>query len=764
MKRTQNEIRKAIARAVAAGALGLMSLSALAEESAEGEAGDAGAVQVLDKIMVIGNPANVEDMPGSAHVVTKEEIRRQSYDDVNRVLHQVPGIYVREEDGFGLFPNISLRGVDTTRSAKVTLMEDGVLMAPAPYSAPAAYYAPTVGRMSGLEVLKGSSQIQYGPHITGGVVNYLSTPIPLKSTVYVKSLVGSFNELRSHLYAGNTVATGAGQLGFLVEGYFRRNDGFKTIDETADFRDGDDTGFLKKDRMIKLSWEPATDVYQRLEFKYGNNDLDANETYLGLSEADFEDDPLRRYAASRFDNMRSDQKNTYLRYVLAPNDDLDIVATLYATEFQRNWYKLKDLRDLPSASKMGLSAALAGAGGGEGLACLEGELACTLRVRANNREYESRGIESALYYRFATGRVEHELNLGVRLHRDQVRRFQWDDDYAQAANGTITDMNPGTPGDAGDRLQRTEALAVYVQDTIEAGRWTLVPGVRYERLDQLYEQPKGSEVGDNRMSLAGGGLGFTYRFSERWTGFGGVHRGFSPPSPKGAVKAGLKEETSTAYELGGRYTDAQRALAAEATAFYTLFEDLIVVDNIGGAGTGDDENFGEALAYGLEFATRYDAGLHHQWRLRNPWSLSLTYTKAEQRNDARSTDPESIFSFGKKGNALPYVPEWQFTLGTGLEAAHWGVHATGTYVDETFTSASNVSDQVNGNGDPDARFGKTDSFFVTDLSAFYRPREGVKVFAGVQNLFDETYIVSRQPHGPRPGLPRFVYAGVEMKL
>ena len=116
-------------------ALGLAIPAGAADEDANTDA-DA---KVLDKVMIIGNPANIEDMPGSAQVVTTEEIRQQNYDDVNRVLRKVPGVYVREEDGFGLFPNISLRGVDTTRNAKVTVMEDGVLMAPASYSAPAAY-------------------------------------------------------------------------------------------------------------------------------------------------------------------------------------------------------------------------------------------------------------------------------------------------------------------------------------------------------------------------------------------------------------------------------------------------------------------------------------------------------------------------------------------------------------------------------------------------------------------------------------------------
>ncbi len=745
--------------------LGVVLVLALAQSSRadDGEEGRDSGGSILEKVMVVGNPADLEKVPGAAYVVTEEEIRQQNYDDVNRVLRKVPGIYLREEDGFGLFPNISLRGVDTTRSAKVTIMEDGVLMAPAPYSAPAAYYVPTVGRMSGLEVLKGSSQIKYGPHITGGVINYLSTSIPLKETAYMKSSFGSFSELRTHAYAGTTFDTKAGQLGFLAEGYFRQNQGFKTIDETADFRDGDDTGFIKKDMMFKISWEPDTAIYQRLEFKYGRNELDANETYLGLSELDFKADPLRRYAASRFDNIKTEQNNSYLRYAVSPTDNLDIISTLYWTDLKRNWYKLKDLREV-NGNKIGLSAALAGAQNGEGLDCLKGAMDCTLRVRANNREYSARGIESVTYYRFGSDAVQHEISAGVRLHEDQVRRFQWDDDYTQEANGTISSMDPGVPGGAGDRLQQTKALALFIQDTIKAGRWRLTPGVRYEMLDQTYESPKGTSRGENSMNMTAGGIGVAYEFNDSWTGFGGIHRGFSPPSPKGAVTKNLEEETSTAFEVGARYANRNQALAAEAVLFYTSFKDLIVVDNIGGAGSGDDENFGEATAYGIELAAQYDAGIVSGWGVRNPWFMSMTYTNAEQRNDARSTDADSIFSFGKKGNKVPYIPELQLSLGTGIESDRWGAFISGSYVSETYTSANNVENQLNGNGDPDSRFGKTDSYFVTDISAFYRVTDTIKLFGGVQNLFDDEYVVSRQPHGPRPGMPQFAYAGIEVAM
>lgn len=718
---------------------------------------------VLDKMMVIGNQANIDTTPGSAHLVTQADIRTQNYDDISQALRKIPGVYVRQEDGFGLFPNISLRGVDTSRSAKITMMEDGILTAPAPYSAPAAYYSPTVGRMSGIEVLKGSSQVKYGPQTTGGVINYLSTPIPLEASAYLKFSYGSFGDIRTHAYAGNTFDTEVGKLGILVETYFRQNQGYKTIDTTPDFRDGNNTGFTKIDPMVKLSWEPDTNIYQRFEFKYGASDLNADETYLGLSEADFANDPYRRYASTRFDNIQSLQKRTYLRYAVAPTDNLDFIITLYNNDFSRNWYKLKDIRNV-NGNTLKLASALAGVQNGEGLACLKGDLSCTLRVRANNRDYNSKGVDFVSYYNIGFGNMQHDISAGIRFNKDKVRRFQWDDDYSQLANGTINGMTPGAPGGAGNRLQSTGALALFLQDTISVGNWTFAPGIRYERLEQTYEDyNKPSKSGKNILNMIAGSLGITYQFNDSWLGFASFNRGISPPSPKSAL-SGITEESSYAYEVGARYTNPQQALSIEAVGFYTQFNDLIVIDNIGGTGTGETENFGRVDSAGLEFSAQYDPGVANAWKYRNPWYFTATYTSAIQQNSSSSTDAESIFSYGQAGNKVPYIPEWVFSVGTGLEADNWGINISGSYVGKTFTSANNTEYQLNGEGNPDARFGTTDAYFVMDMSAFYRVMDNVKLFAGVQNMFNNKYLVSRQPEGPRPGMPLSAYGGIEMEL
>ncbi|MEX2352973.1 MAG: TonB-dependent receptor, partial [Gammaproteobacteria bacterium] len=396
-----------------------------------------------------------------------------------------PGIYLREEDGYGLFPNISLRGVDTSRSAKVTLMEDGILAAPAPYAAPSAYYSPTTGRMDGLELLKGTSQVKYGPHSTGGVVNYISTPIPEQQRMFLRSQYGENNDLRVHGIYGNTVETSAGRIGFVVEAYLRNTDGFKHIDAAPGFNGTDETGFYNIEPMVKLAWEPRTAVYQRLEFKYGYTDKEADETYLGLSTEDFREDPYRRYSASQFDNIDTEQHRTYLRYFVSPTDNLDIVTTAYYNEFARNWYKLNDIRSVAGglAVNMNMSSALAGAEGGTGLDCLRGNLACGLRVRANNRYYEARGVQSDIEWRFQTADLDHALGFGVRYHNDLEGRFQWQDIYDQDDTGAINGVNRGIPGSQDNREAETSAVAFYLQDTIRTGKWIFKPGLRYETLD-----------------------------------------------------------------------------------------------------------------------------------------------------------------------------------------------------------------------------------------------------------------------------------------
>ena len=105
----------------------------------------------LKPVQILGDRQNTFSVSGSAHVLTNEDLEEKENTDVHRMLRDVPGVYFQEEEGYGLRPNIGIRGSGRDRSSKVSLMEDGVLIAPAPYAAPAAYYFPSAGRFYGVD-------------------------------------------------------------------------------------------------------------------------------------------------------------------------------------------------------------------------------------------------------------------------------------------------------------------------------------------------------------------------------------------------------------------------------------------------------------------------------------------------------------------------------------------------------------------------------------------------------------------------------------
>ena len=185
---------------------------------------------LLEEVTIIGDRDGARTLLGSAALVDSGQVRNEALVDINKILKTVPGIYIQEEDGYGLRPNIGIRGATSERSSKISLLEDGVMIAPAPYSNPAAYYFPTAARMHAIEVIKGAPLLRYGPHTTGGVLNLVSTPIPSqnKSNSYP---VVCWRKRRDRLVG--ELRWQAWWWGYLFETAQRRSDGFKDIDRGA---------------------------------------------------------------------------------------------------------------------------------------------------------------------------------------------------------------------------------------------------------------------------------------------------------------------------------------------------------------------------------------------------------------------------------------------------------------------------------------------------------------------------------------------------
>ena len=82
-----------------------------------------------------------------------------------------------------------------------------------------------------------------------------------------------------------------------------------------------------------MSWL-SNDERQAITLKIGYADEDANETYLGLTNADFEVDPDTRYPASALDNFVSKHHQFHLNYGVQFDPSFQLNVKPIATYFK----------------------------------------------------------------------------------------------------------------------------------------------------------------------------------------------------------------------------------------------------------------------------------------------------------------------------------------------------------------------------------------------------------------------------------------------
>ncbi len=701
--------------------------------------------------VMTGGSEGLKDIPGSAQYISPAEIQKFSYTDINRTLRAVPGVNLQEEDGFGLRPNIGLRGTGVERSSKISLMEDGVLMAPAPYAAPAAYYFPTIGRMQAVEIMKGSSQIKYGPYTTGGAINLISTQIPQEFGGRVHLMGGSFGGRNLHAYVGNSHSN----VSYLVETFQYSSDGFKELDG------GGNTGFNKEDYMAKVSvnTDPDARIQQRILFKVGYMKEVSNETYLGLTQDDYDLTPYRRYSGSQVDQMNTEQTQFSVTHSVKFNEKVNINTTFYRNDFSRNWYKLDKVKD-SSGGSAGIADILDDPENyTESYGIITGATSTNddaLTVKANNRDYYAQGIQMVGEFNPGRGEViQHDIVAGIRLHTDQIDRFQWVDKYKMDM-GTMELTDHGTPGTESNRVETADAFAAFVQYKLKYDKLSVIPGIRYEHIDQEREDygkndpdRTGTDIKtrSNSVDVIIPGLGVDYQFSRFVSAFAGVHKGFAPP---GSTE-GADPEESVNYELGVRWT-TRNGFYGQGVLFLNDYVNLLGSDlsAAGGAGTGEVYNAGAAESKGLELLVGYDITLSGESQLSLPVSVTYTYTDAffEESFDSGFDGWGTVSA----GDQLPYLANHQFTLMLGFSHPKLAVNLSARFMDEMRTepgTGSIPNDQ------------RTDAYFILDSSVSYTVHKNIRLFGSVTNVNDSEYMVSRRPAGLRPGLPRAFMAGLK---
>ncbi|WEL55030.1 TonB-dependent copper receptor [Pseudomonas kermanshahensis] len=204
------------------------------------------------------------------------------------------------------------------------------------------------------------------------------------------------------------------------------------------------------------------------------------------------------------------------------------------------------------------------------------------------------------------------------------------------------------------------------------------------------------------------GLGHAQRFPDYW-------ELFSPKlAPAGAANAfdGIKPEKTTQLDFGIQYRDAR--LEAWASGYVGQIRDYILFDyrtGMMGMSTSQAQNI-DARIMGGEVGAAY--------KLSENWKADATLAYAWGKN---SSD----------GKALPQMPPLESRLGLTYSRDVWSMGALWRLVAAQNRIAENQGNVVGKDYEKSAGFG------VFSLNGAYKVNNNLKLSAGVDNLFDNTY-------------------------
>ncbi|MBP2563180.1 Fe(3+) dicitrate transport protein [Neorhizobium galegae] len=657
----------------------------------------------LEPIVITGNwldQPNEEKVlkhAGARTILERKAFEERGVQDIRDALNQIPGVQVQESNGTGgsdVSLNLGVRGLASRLSPRSTVLMDGIPLSYAPYGQPQLSLFPlTLGNVDTVDVVRGAGSVRYGPQNVGGIINFVTHPIPDDPTVRFGSgteIAGNNRHVKATptFFVGGTNDDGLGAA-LLYSGI--HGEGFRDSSDRSDI----------DDLILKGKYELSDTDTLGIQYHHysGEGTMPG-----GLTSAEYADDPYQ--STRRWDDFSGRRNDISLRYQHDDGENNFEVLAYYVNSFRGSHVEQQ------------------GTGASAGL----------YRLTSAPREYEYFGIEPRYSRLFELGGTNHELTIGYR--------FLWEESSEVAARTAFynraTGINPNSlamstyqTSDGG-----TTAHAFYIDDKIEVGNWTITPGVRYEMISThndvanltagVVTSASNPQI-DAREILPT--LSVAYQINDAWSVFANAGVSFGPQqySHLASTTDGLHPEKATTYEIGTHYQGDR--WSAELTAFYIDFdEELFLGRTI--VGEGIWTNLGATKHQGIEAAGQYDLGGIAPWL--DGLSLYATYTYTEATYEAG----------GFMGQDLPFYSRHVGSIGASYRYQDWILNAdvfaqSGQHSPGNPDSGAYVTEE-----DATGRLGDLPGYGIVNLRVAYQPEDdknAPKLAFGVKNLFDNEY-------------------------
>jgi Fe(3+) dicitrate transport protein len=658
------------------------------------------------EVRVIGEHADaLQRVPGSGHVITKEDLRRAQPIDVGEMLRRVPGVQARQEYGGGLRLDISVRGLEGGRSRRVLVLEDGVPIALNPYAEPDMYYSPPIERMRGVEVVKGSGSILFGPQTIGGVVNFLTLLPEETQRLSFDADAGDLGYRRG-VVTYNDYFSGAR---YVVQALYREGDGPRN------------EGFKQTDLLAKMAVDTSARGEAILKLGFHNDSADSDD--VGLTRGMYQADP-RRGTLAPGDHINLRRYDASLTHVQTFSPTSKLTTLAYAYTLNRIWNRQSYLRSRAPGEQYDSVV------GDESLPY--GAIYFQHSDVVLDRQYDVAGVEPKFEQRFSTAGVGHTMDVGARVLTESAHYQQRTGDSPTSYSGSL---------DAEEK-HSTIAFATYAEDRMAFRDYLLVtPGIRIEHPEYQREvlRQGGRDVmntGDSRITGVIPGIGMVAGTKQAHV-FAGIHEGWAPPrvtssiNPKGDT-AQLNAERSLNYEIGTRLAPA-KWLKGDATLFLSKFDNQVILNTAAaGADQTSETDGGTTRHSGVELSETTQFGRLFGLDAIVDLGVRYTYSRA-------------VFVGGPNdGNLLPYSSLHGFNTNFDVEEKHgFGGQVAYNFVSSQFTDAANTVAE-----DATGRIGKIPAHHIVDVTGHYRHKpSGLSFRLTIKNLLDDVYIQARRPEG-----------------
>ena len=685
----------------------------------------------------------IANVPGSTASLSKTDLKLIAPLSANEMFRKFAGVHVVDEEGVGMRINIGIRGLDPDRSRGVLVLEDGIPVSLNPYGEPELYYSPVIDRMSGLEVMKGSGQIIYGPQTIGGVVNYLTSGMPDKNELKVK------------------ISAGSGALANLLINHSAKINNNVGINTSLMRKRADQLGYVSfgiTDFNTKLFLK--LNKKADLIYKLGIYDEVSNSTYIGLTQTMFNQGNQDFTLMSPADLLKIRRYSTSLTHLYKFSKKTSLQSNVYAYTTTRNWQR-QDFSSSKSTSNQ--TGVIWGDTSVE-----NGAIYMRNQNAHRDRQFQVFGMESKLNHEYRFLKRSSEVKVGVRYLAEKA--------FEQRKNGKKYDAKSGDLVE--DEIRTGNAVSAFVHNQISlTSKVILTAGVRFEnydynrnilrntfRINNVNRIVDTNLIAENSIMSIIPGAGLNFNIKPNNTIFAGVHKGFAPPRLKDAITAQgvvyqLDAEESWNYELGTRGTFRQ-FLTYELTGFYMQFENQIIPVSESSGGTGSGlVNGGQTIHQGIEAS--YKLNIFNMLRSKSRSKLhfqnNLSFVKAYYNKDRFINSGSEQVNI--KNNYTPYAPKYFHTASLNYELPMGlGFVANASFTGEQFGDELNSITPSN-----DGREGMIEAFKVFDANVYYKIKKiNAQLSGSVKNLTNERYITSRRPQGIRVGLPRIAVVTFEM--